>query len=46
MIDADVRFKVDPFELSCQFENFSDENLLGVANDLAPHYHEMLTLSG
>ena len=26
-----------------QFDHFSPEALVGAANDLAPHYHQMLT---
>ena len=46
VVDADVRFKADPYKLFEQFQRFSDKNILGVANDLAPHYHQVLQNSG
>ena len=42
-IDADVEFRVDPAQLYSEFDGFGPDAVLGAANDLAPHYHQMLT---
>ena len=42
-VDVDVEFHVDPAQLYRQFDHFSAEAVVGAANDLAPHYHQMLT---
>ena len=46
VIDADVRFEADPAELFGEFRNFSAENVIGVSNDLAPHYYQSLKSGG
>lgn len=43
MVDADVVFKSDPFLLFSEFAKFPRESVVGAANDLAPHYYQMLT---
>ena len=42
-VDVDTEFHVDPAQLYRQFDHFSPEAVVGAANDLAPHYHQMLT---
>ena len=42
VLDADLKFQLDPADLYDQFEHFSDSNLIGCANDLSPHYYQML----
>ncbi len=37
-LDLDLKFVVDVADLADQFERMSAENIIGVANDLAPHY--------
>ena len=38
MLDADLKFRIDIDELHNHFENFTEEQVMGVAVDLAPHY--------
>ena len=44
--DVDIEFQSDPVELYKQFNHSSEENIVGVANELTPHYFHMLQLSG
>ena len=44
--DVDIEFQVDPVELYKEFDHFSKENVVGVANELSPHYFHMLQLNG
>ena len=37
-LDMDLKFRVDVAELWQQFEFMEDDNIIAVANDLAPHY--------
>lgn len=37
-LDLDLKFVVDVAELADQFELMSRDNVIAVANDLAPHY--------
>lgn len=37
-LDVDLKFTVDIARLHRQFDRMSEENLIGIANDLAPHY--------
>jgi hypothetical protein len=46
VVDADVRFRTDPADIFDQFETFSDKNVVGVGNDLAPHYYQGLKSGG
>ena len=43
VLDSDLEFKVDPAELYDQFNHFSEDQLIGIANDLSPHYYQMLS---
>lgn len=38
MLDVDLKFKIGIEELYKQFDNFDVTNIMGVANDLSPHY--------
>ena len=38
MLDADLKFRIDIAELYDHFENFNENQIMGVAVDLAPHY--------
>lgn len=46
MLDLDLKFKVDLDELYEHFKEFSKSNgqraVMGVANDLSPHYRHVL----
>ena len=44
--DIDVQFQCDPTDLYSKFYEFSKHNVLGIANELTPHYFHMLQLSG
>ena len=39
----DAEFKVDPAKLYDEFSHFSEYQLIGIANDLSPHYYQMLS---
>ena len=43
MLDSDLEFKVDPAMLYDEFSRFSEYQLIGIANDLSPHYYQMLS---
>ena len=43
MLDSDLEFKVDPAMLYDEFSHFSEYQLIGIANDLSPHYYQMLS---
>ena len=38
MLDADLKFRIDIAELFNHFDHFEEEQIMGVAVDLAPHY--------
>ena len=38
MLDADLKFRIDIAELYDMFEDFSNDQVMGVGVDLAPHY--------
>ena len=38
MLDADLKFRIDIAELYDMFEDFSNNQVMGVGVDLAPHY--------
>ena len=38
MLDADLKFRIDINELYEHFEHFTEEQVMGVSVDLAPHY--------
>ena len=40
---SNTEFKVDPAKLYDQFDQFSEDHLIGIANDLSPHYYQMLS---
>ena len=44
--DMGVLFQCDPADLHRQFSKFSNENIIGVANELTPHYYHMLDING
>ena len=44
--DVDVLFQCDPAELYNNFNKFSPEHIVGMANELTPHYFHMLQLNG
>ena len=44
--DVDVEFQCDPAELYDKFSEFSKDNIVGIANELSPHYYHMLQLNG
>ena len=46
IMDTDMEFLVDPALLHHQFEQFGMDQILGSANDLAPHYHSILENAG
>ena len=46
VIDADIRFRSDPADVFQQFDKFSAGNVVGVGNDLAPHYFQGLKSGG
>ena len=43
MLDSDLEFKVDPAMLYDEFSRFSEYQLIGISNDLSPHYYQMLS---
>ena len=43
MLDSDLEFKVDPANLYDEFSRFSEYQLIGIANDLSPHYYQMFS---
>ena len=38
MLDIDLKFQIDILELFQEFERFGQDQMIGVGNDLAPHY--------
>ena len=38
MLDADLKFRIDIAELYDMYEDFSNNQVMGVGVDLAPHY--------
>ena len=38
MLDVDLKFQVDIYELFQHFQNFKPGQMIGVGPDLAPHY--------
>ena len=40
VLDVDLQFRVDMIELFKHFDNFADDEMIGVANDLTPHYFD------
>ena len=42
-VDTDIEFNVDINFLFAEFDKFDSDQLIGVANDLSPHYYQMLT---
>jgi len=43
VIDIDLEFRVDMLHLYKHFRNFSETEMIGVANDLSPHYFDGLS---
>ena len=41
-LDVDLRFRIDIAELHDLFDKFEDDNVMGVASDLSPHYRHAL----
>ena len=37
-LDVDLKFVVDVARLEQEFDQMASENIIGIANDLAPHY--------
>lgn len=46
VLDVDMEFRVDPIELYHELDKFNMDQVVGCANDLAPHYHVMLEATG
>ena len=44
--DVDVLFQCDPAELYHQLSHFSEDNIIGISNELTPHYYHMLDITG
>ena len=42
VVDADVEFKCDPVEIYDEFGRFLQEEVLGAAPELSPHYFQIL----
>ena len=38
MLDADLRLEVDIAQLYQEFDNFNEDQMMGVAVDMTPHY--------
>ena len=42
VVDIDIEFRVDILELFEYFSRFKQSELIAIANDMSPHYYNML----